>query len=270
MKISIITPSYNNSENISDSLISVLNQKGDFDIEHIVIDGKSTDQTIDVIKKFEVDVKSGKLKPQCKKYSFKWVSEKDNGMYDAIIKGFEMSNGEIVAWINTDDCYQDGAFATVMKIFEKNEVLWIKGITDYINKDGTKKLGKLNEYNQKLIAKGIYGPVGKYIQQDSTFWRRGLLNQISYKEITKNGMAGDFRLWQLFAEKTPLYSFNQHVSYFRKREGQKSSNVKVYRDGMLLTVKYSKLEEVIYKVIFKIEKILNITIIHGNIVSIKN
>ena len=90
-KISIVTPSYNQGDFLEQTILSVLNQNYP-NLEYIIIDGGSTDKSMEIIKKYE-------------KYISYWISEKDNGQADAIKKGFRKSSGEIFAWINSDDNY---------------------------------------------------------------------------------------------------------------------------------------------------------------------
>src|SRR5438552_6722863 len=104
VKISIITPSLNQGDFIEETIVSVLNQGID-DLEYIVIDGGSTDQTLEVIRKYE-----GSL-------SY-WVSEKDNGQPEAINKGIARATGEIVGYLNSDDLYLPGALRAVESFFE--------------------------------------------------------------------------------------------------------------------------------------------------------
>ena len=97
--ISIVTPSLNQGAYIEENIKSVLEQKYPH-FEHIIIDGSSTDGTIDILMKYG---------------HVKWVSEKDNGQSEAINKGFKMAKGEIIGWLNSDDCYEPNTLFTVIQ-----------------------------------------------------------------------------------------------------------------------------------------------------------
>lgn len=99
MKISVITVSYNSENTIKDTIESVLEQTFR-DIEYIVVDGLSNDGTIDIVKSYEDQFRS-------KGISFKWISEKDNGLYDAINKGIKIATGDVIGILNSDDFYLD-------------------------------------------------------------------------------------------------------------------------------------------------------------------
>lgn len=105
-KISIITPSYNQAQFLERTIISVLNQNYP-NMELIVIDGGSTDNSMEIIKKYE-------------KYLTYWISEPDKGQSDAINKGLRIAKGDILAWQNSDDIYLPGAFNKVGEIYKKN------------------------------------------------------------------------------------------------------------------------------------------------------
>ena len=100
--VSVVTPSYNKGAFIEETILSVKNQTYPR-IEHIIIDGGSTDNTIDVIKKYEGT------------YNMHWVSEPDNGQSDAVNKGWRMARGEILGWLNSDDTYMPWAVETAVK-----------------------------------------------------------------------------------------------------------------------------------------------------------
>src|SRR4030067_3134955 len=90
--VSIITPSLNQGEFIEETILSVKNQTYE-NIEHIIVDGGSTDDTLNILKKYAGS------------YRMRWLSEPDNGMYQAINKGMRLANGEILAYLNSDDLY---------------------------------------------------------------------------------------------------------------------------------------------------------------------
>ena len=121
MKVSIITPSYNQGHFIERTLKSVANQTGG-DIEHIVMDGGSTDNTIEILKQFSSSVK--------------WVSEEDNGQADAVNKGIRMCDGEIIGWLNSDDMFYPGAIEKITDFFELNpDIEVVYGMADHIDKE---------------------------------------------------------------------------------------------------------------------------------------
>lgn len=229
MKLSIVTPSYNSEKFISETIDSVISQKGNFEIDYVVIDNCSTDSTIEILKRYEKLINDGWFKPRCKGLRFRWISEKDNGMYDAIKKGFSVATGEIFAWINADDIYLPGAFDVITKVLCKYpQIKWLKGITSYINQSSTViEAGNCYLYDQSWIQKGIYGRYTYFIQQDSVFWRRELWENAGGTNSSLK-RAGDFELWTRFAMICPLYTLKAYLSCFRRVEGQLSQDIDAY------------------------------------------
>jgi glycosyltransferase involved in cell wall biosynthesis len=160
--ISIITPSYQQSAFIEETLLSVKGQACD-NVEHIVIDGLSTDGTQEILTKYAF------------LYDLKWISEKDSGQTQAINKGFRRAIGDIIGWINSDDTYMPGAFKKVMKCFADNpDIDWVYGDAYWIDTSGNVTgIYKAEEFN---LIKLLY--VGMYIPQPTIFVRKELLNSI--------------------------------------------------------------------------------------------
>ena len=122
-KISIVTPNYNCDKFLEETIKSIINQNYP-NLEYIIIDGGSTDNSIEIIKKYD-------------KYISYWISEEDSGMYEAIQKGFDKSTGDIMAWLNADDKYHPNALFTIAKIFTQNQKInWLTGINSFYNEQG--------------------------------------------------------------------------------------------------------------------------------------
>jgi len=121
MKVSIVTPSFNQGQFIKRTLQSVASQiSPNFEIEHVVFDGGSTDETVEVLKHFQPAVR--------------WVSEKDKGQTDAVNKGIRATSGEVIGWLNSDDIYYPGAIAKAVAYFADHpEVDVVYGMADHID-----------------------------------------------------------------------------------------------------------------------------------------
>ena len=117
MLISLITVCYNSASTILDTLNSASSQKG-VDLEYIVVDGASKDGTVDIIRGFEADLKTRSL---VSNFTFKWISEPDRGLYDAINKGISLATGDIVGILNADDVFESQeTLSHVSRVFSEN------------------------------------------------------------------------------------------------------------------------------------------------------
>ena len=260
--ISIITPCYNNVKYIEQTIQSVCKQRGDFNIEYIMMDGGSTDGTLEIIKKAEKDFNHG-IYPQLK--SFLWVSKKDNGQSDAINQGLRMATGDIVAFINGDDYYELDTFKKVLNFFkDKPNEHFVTG-----------KCNIVNENNQR-----IHTPIAKYknfwlkfnlskillvlnpISQPATFWKRNLHDELGYFKEDEN-LVMDYEFWLRISEKYSLPTVSQSLANFRihkKSKGSESFNQQ-FEDELRVAKSYikNKLQNILYYLHFLHKEIIILT-----------
>jgi glycosyltransferase involved in cell wall biosynthesis len=207
-KISIITPSYNQGQYIEQTILSVINQNYP-NLEYIIIDGGSTDNSIEIIQKYE-------------KYLAYWISEKDEGMYEAIQKGFEKSTGEIMAWINSDDVYYPHALHTVVEIFtDFPDVQWLSAHPTCIDEQGRTVYIATERRYSKYAYLTKHRP--EWIHQESTFWQRSLWERAGGCMDTSLKLAGDFELWMRFFDYEQLYVATTLIGGFRIRSSDQKT-----------------------------------------------
>ena len=232
MKISIITPCHNAEMYLSETIRSVVSQKGDFEIEYVIVDGGSVDGTGTIARKYVQGMESGTLELHCRKVTIKYLSERDEGMYDALSKGLKIITGDIVAYINSDDFYLPGAFSAVVDVFSRfPDVDWLTGMPVCYNEKGqiTDTFLPLG-YGRDMIRKGVFGGVLPHIQQESTFWRAGLLRYIDLDVLRGYRYAGDFFLWNSFSWHAELHVVYSCLAGYRTRSGQLTSRMDKYEE----------------------------------------
>ena len=254
MRISVITPCFNSEKYIEETIESVLSQRGDFEIEYIIIDGRSKDSTLDIVRKYKDWIESGKVSIKCNKVSFTYVSEEDEGLYDALAKGFRLVTGEVVAYINSDDFYLPNAFSTVTEIFGRYpDVEWLTGmITSYNERGQIIDCLLPFKFDRASIQKGICGTILPFIQQESTFWKRKLVNDLDLNLLKKHKFAGDFYLWYAFSKNTDLYIIYSCLGGFRYRPGQLSKQRDKYFNEFLSIAEKKSVTDVMLAYIYKV------------------
>ena len=229
-KISVVTPTLNSAEYLEKCIKSIADQNYR-NYEHIIVDGGSTDGTLDILRRYEG------------KYPMKWISGKDGGMYEAINKGFSLSTGNVMAWLNSDDIYHPWTFSVVSKVFSRENINWLTGIPSNIQEiDGTEVTYLMPNlppiYCTDYIRKGYYDGIRlPFVQQESMFWSRKLWNESGAGLDSTKKMAADYFLWRNFANHEKLYSVHCNLASFRIHANQKSADIDKYHKEMAINCK---------------------------------
>jgi glycosyltransferase involved in cell wall biosynthesis len=186
MKVSIVTPSFNQSRYLERTILSVLKQDYPH-IEYMIVDGGSTDGALEIIQKYADRLAW-------------WVSEPDKGQTDAINKGFARASGEILAWLNSDDTYNPGAISAAVKFLQDNpQVGMVYADTDFIDEQD-RRIGRFPAAQTDLtrLKRGYV-----HIPQQAAFWRADLWRKVGPLDPSFY-FAMDYDLWVRLARITEL------------------------------------------------------------------
>lgn len=206
-KISIITPSYNQGQFLEETILSVLNQNYP-NLEYIIIDGGSTDNSVEIIKRYE-------------KYLAYWVSEKDNGQTFAINKGLKKATGDIIAYINSDDVYLPDAFNRIVKMFNKQPT-WGMVYGDYYLIDESSKVIKKKREIDFDYVMGCFIGMGIIIPQPTVFFTRSVFEKVGYFDESYNyTMDADY--WLRVAQVAKIKHIPKFIACFRLHKKSKTN-----------------------------------------------
>ena len=222
LKISVITPSYNQGRFIEKNIRSVIEQDH-ADKEHIVVDGGSKDESVSVIKAHESHLAY-------------WVSERDNGQSSAINKGFRLATGDIICWLNSDDYFEPGALSYIAAYFaEHPDIDMICGHTRVVDPDG----------NEFYVYRGRYAGRDALVKfwldyynmhQPSIFWRRKVYDKIGGLN-EKLHLTMDYDYWLRISQYFQVANVDRILSAAIKHEDQKTAdNCVGYRRAQLRNV----------------------------------
>lgn len=229
MTFTIITPSFNQGCFIEETIQSVINQGFD-NVEYLVMDGGSKDNTLEILKKYDDKII--------------WISEKDNGQSNAINKGLQRATGDIISFINSDDFYLPGTLNFVNDYFKSHpEVSWLSGDCLIVNENGAtiqsfvslyKRL--LNIFHKRTILK-----LTNFINQPSTFWKREVFEKIGLFDETLN-YTMDYDYWLRIIQFFPIYIVNKNLSAFRIHGLSKGGNQykKQFNEELKVLKRYNK------------------------------
>ena len=203
-KISIVTPSYNQGKFIEETILSVLNQNYP-NLEYIVIDGGSIDNSVEVIKKYQNRIAY-------------WVSERDRGQSHAVNKGFKRANGDIIGWLNSDDTYLPQCFKHVVKAFREipdSDAVY----GNFVQTDEKDKvLRKRHVFSRFRYETLLFHP---YLGQPAVFFRKKVLHKVGYlDENLSYAMDWDFLL--RMKRRCKMVYINHFLATYRLHTGSKT------------------------------------------------
>ena len=228
-KISVVTPSYNQGRFIEETIKSVISQEGDFFLEYIIMDGGSTDETVDVIKKYERLLEKGEYPVKCRGVRFIWKSEKDRGQAHAVNKGFKLAAGEILGWVNSDDTYMPGAISKALEYFEKYEdVMMVYGEGYHITETG------------EIIERYPSEPFSRerlletcFICQPAVFLRRTVLDEAGFLDDNLH-YCMDYEYWLRVSQKMRIGFLDDYLA-----------NTRLYSETKTMSPKKEVISEII-------------------------
>jgi glycosyltransferase involved in cell wall biosynthesis len=214
VKISIITPSFNGWPYVAQAAQSIQSQDGPFTLEWIVVDGGSTDGTVEFLEALP--------DPRVR-----WLSEPDRGQSHAINKGLAMATGDVVAWLGTDDLYAPGAFAAVAEAFTRDpSAQWLVGRYEIIDAAGRSIRPAVVRYKERALRRYRYRALLRenFIPQPAVFWRRDFREKIGPLDESLH-YTMDYDLWLRMGRAADPLFVDKVLAQFRLHPTSKTGQV---------------------------------------------
>ena len=210
--VSVVTPSLNQAAFVERTLESVLSQRGDFDLDYVVVGGVSTDLTLEVLERYRDRVRV--------------VVEPDRGQAEAVNKGLRLARGEIVGWVNSDDLLRPGAIAHAVEPFRAHpDAPWLHGRCDIVDEQDRPIRPLVAAYKDWRSRHFSFRSllVENYVSQMTVFWRRSLQERVG---LLDEGLryTFDYDLWLRFSRVAPPLYVREPLAAFRWHTASKSGS----------------------------------------------
>ncbi len=221
MIFTIVTPTFNSERYIGSTIESVLRQQGRFSIDYIIVDNHSTDSTVDVVRKYQNMIAENQIGIDCNQVRLRLVVDHDEGMYDAINKGFSLAQGDVLAWINSDDIYFPGAFMAVAEAFRSNpSAQWIVGKGFCVDNKG--KFLNRKEYAPITYLNMLF--LEDCVMQPTAFWRKALYSDVGGID-THYQFSFDYDLFLKFVHRSQPVRVHHDIAAFRMHPQSKTETI---------------------------------------------
>ena len=209
-RISIVTPSYNQAQFIEETIRSVLLQSYP-NLEYIIIDGGSTDGSVDIIRKYEP-------------WLAYWVGEPDRGQVHAINKGLARCKGDIVAYLNSDDYYMPGAFHRVAEEYARDSFDLLAGACRHVDRSGKLRATNYCDGQSLVDFLDLFRYEGSFLTQPEVFWSRRVLEAYGFFREDLE-IVFDYEYWvRALAAGFSLRNISDELACFRVHNEQKTSD----------------------------------------------
>ncbi|XOA42575.1 MAG: glycosyltransferase family 2 protein [Candidatus Nealsonbacteria bacterium] len=239
LSVSIVTATFNHVKYLEETILSVKNQNYPY-LEHIIVDGGSTDGTIEILKHYE------------SQYNMKWISEKDEGIADGLNKGFKIAKGNIFCWLDSDDTYLLGTIKKVVDIFQKQpQVDLVFGDILIIN-DKSKKINyiKFTDFDFETWAYE-----GGSMNPSAAFWRRELHEKIGGLNKKYMWSPDIYFFTEVGALGAKFYHIKDFLASYRHHHEQILGNKKYIRNqNSIFNIKQRERKEIFKEYINKLSK----------------